>query len=510
MGLRLLFTQLNFFILRKTKFIPTRIKNTLCMAIVLEMSIMNILGQSVQPSAQKNMKKDVLSVLKTDSLIVLRKQQKKLDSLSQLASNTIGKSQERLNNHKEKIRNKQEAASDKVDNFIEKVHDKLPVNPTLGQSSLVSDKLEEINRSTEKLYTITPKTDVLKEKAGDLNLSGVEKLEELRLLKDAKLSKSSKSLENFEYLSKVKEDISKLKDGHLDKTGIEQALKQKMQSLEGVADLEVKKSAVAPRLEEYNHLSDPLDEFGGMEKLKDSDAIGKETVNHIKVLAKDYLAQHAEELNAAQDKLTKLKKKFGGLESINNIPNKKQNPLKGKTFGERLILGGNFQIYKGKPFGLDISPQLAYKLTPKFRLGIGGVYRTSFGNDDISLSPTSQSGGPAQSHGNGPARPHGRERSAYGFSAYLAHDVYKSFYAHGEFEKLHNRQQEAPDEKTKPQGNWHERAYLGIGKTYHISQKVKGNIMILYNVLNDKTNPYRKPWNVRFGFQIVKRKGIEE
>ena len=498
--------------MRKMKFIPTGIKKALCMVIVLFMSIESIFGQSEQPSAQKVQRKEVLSALKIDSLAVLRRQQRKVDSLSQLASNTVGKSEEMLDSFEEQIIDKQEAARSKVDSLFEKVHDKLPINPTLHQGSIVSGKLEDINRNTEKLYTAGPKVEELKENVGELNLGGVEKLEQLQVVKEAQLSTGLAPRENFGALSKTKkytEGVVALKEGNLDKIGVERAVEQKVQSLAGVSALAAKKSTISPRLEGYKNGSDPLDEFGGMGKLKDDDALQQQATNHIKVMAADYLAQHSDKLKAAQDKLTKFKKKFDGLASINDIPTRTGrggNPLKGKTFGERLIIGGNFQLYKGKPFGLDISPQLAYKLTPKFRMGVGGVFRTSFGNDDIDPTtpnqPTSQTGKPVRSHG--------RERSAYGFSGYLAHDVYKRFYAHGEFEKLHTRPEPAPDEASKRPGNWHESAYLGIGKTYHISNRVKGNIMLLYDVLNDKTNPYRRPWNIRFGFQLVKDKRDKE
>jgi len=518
------------------------------------MSIASAFGQSAQLSSQKVQRKEVLSALKIDSISVLRRQQRKVDSLSQLASNTVGKSQEMLNSFEERIMDKQEAARSKVDSLFGKVHDKLPINPTLNQSSIVSDKLEGINRNTEKLYAAGPKVEELKENVGELNLGGVEKLEQPQAVKEAQLSTGLAPRESFGALSKAKkytEGVVALKEGNLDKIGVEEVLEQKVQSLAGVSALEAKKATVAPQLEGYKNMPDPFSpseslvaparqHAGGdsealknwnqripsVEKLKDGDALkparlrhsgGKETANHIKVLAADYFTQQvglseqawADKLKAAQDKLSKWKKKFGGLASINDIPartGRGGNPLKGKTFGERLIIGGNFQIYKGKPFGLDISPQLAYKLTPKFRMGVGGVFRTSFGNNDIDLTtpnqPTGQTGKPVRSHG--------RERSAYGFSGYLAHDVYKRFYAHGEFEKLHTRPQQAPDEKTKQPGNLHESAYLGIGKTYHISNMVKGNIMLLYDVLNDKTNPYRRPWNIRFGFQLVKDKRDKE
>ena len=159
--------------------------------------------------------------------------------------------------------------------------------------------------------------------------------------------------------------------------------------------------------------------------------------------------------------------------------------MKDKTLGERLVFGGNFQLHPGEEVSLDISPTLAYRWTKMFRLGLGGTYRTTFDEKEkFFLSD---------------------ENEVFGFRGFAEHDVYKGFFAHIEYERLkgsHGIVQNG----TVGDGNsdpWQNGALAGVGKRYKIRNKIKGNVMLLYNFLYDKQSLYNKPWNLRFGFELI-------
>lgn len=168
--------------------------------------------------------------------------------------------------------------------------------------------------------------------------------------------------------------------------------------------------------------------------------------------------------------------------------------MKGKTLGERLVFGGNFQLHPGDEVSLDISPALAYRWTKMFRVGLGGTYRTTFDEEEkFFLSD---------------------ENEVFGFRAFAEHEVYKGFFAHTEYERLkasHGLIQNGAvgDGDSNP---WENGFFIGVGKRYKIRNKIKGNMMLLYNFLHERvegTNQngreglYRGPWNLRFGFELV-------
>ena len=59
--------------------------------------------------------------------------------------------------------------------------------------------------------------------------------------------------------------------------------------------------------------------------------------------------------------------------------------MKDKSFKERLIVGGNFQVHKGDPLGVDLSPSLGYHFNKRFSSGVGGTYRTTIDEDEKYL-----------------------------------------------------------------------------------------------------------------------------
>ena len=248
-------------------------------------------------------------------------------------------------------------------------------------------------------------------------------------------------------------------------------LEQKARDLEAVKAFENKKAAFSPYQEQMSQL--------GKEGYAKEQAVQK-----AKTMAKDHFAGQQEKLLAAQSKLTKLKQKMGKLGSLNGGKLKKENEMKGKTLGERLVLGGNFQVHPGDLVSLDISPVVGYRWTKMLRIGLGGTYRTTFDEKEKFLLSN--------------------EKAVFGYRGYAEHDVYKGFYAHGEYERLRGTPQSAKNTLPDQRGDaWRNGALLGLGKTYQIRNRIKGNVMVLYNFLYDEHSHYNRPWNLRFGFELM-------
>ncbi len=337
--------------------------------------------------------------------------------------------------------------------------------------------VRERSPKTEELSTIiSSPSGVLGENATVVN--GIPNLHELVNESDigSSINKVKTEAGNYEndFSERSKGSVQQVKEAPL-------YLENKIKNLEEVEGLERMKT------DKNENFQMDVGESEGLDpnKLDDSDYLKEQVATQFTKHATEYFAKHNDQLKAAQGKLAKLKNKYGSLISMKNPPKKKENPLKGKTLGERLTVGGNFQLYKTQPFGVDVSPQLAYQLTKKFSMGVGGTYRTGFNKEKDFLFT--------------------KEKEAYGFRAYSEHDVYKSFYAHVEFERMYEKNF-VEVTSDLPTTKWNSNALLGIGKTYHFTKGIKGNVMVLYNFLNDKTNPYRRPWNIRFGFELKNKK----
>ena len=250
-----------------------------------------------------------------------------------------------------------------------------------------------------------------------------------------------------------------------------EVLEQKARDLEEVKAFENKKAAFSPYQEQMSQLGEE-----GYAKEK--------AVQKAKTMAKDHFAGQQEKLLAAQSKLTKLKQKMGKFGALNGDKLKKENEMKGKPLGERLVLGGNFQLHPGDLVSLDISPVVGYRWTKMFRIGLGGTYRTTFDEKEKFLLSD--------------------EKEVFGYRGFVEHDIYKGFYAHGEYERLNGADLSKKNIQQDRRANtWRDGALLGLGKSYKIKNKIKGNVMVLYNFLYDEQSLYNKPWNLRFGFELM-------
>nr|MCE2734857.1 hypothetical protein [Flammeovirgaceae bacterium] len=79
-------------------------------------------------------------------------------------------------------------------------------------------------------------------------------------------------------------------------------------------------------------------------------------------------------LQEAMEKMAKYKKKYSSLASIKDAK-KFYNPLKEKTFRERIFPGIAFQFQKSNDYMLDVNPSLGYRILENVSAGLGLNYR---------------------------------------------------------------------------------------------------------------------------------------
>jgi hypothetical protein len=196
--------------------------------------------------------------------------------------------------------------------------------------------------------------------------------------------------------------------------------------------------------------------------------------------AVDHFAEHQEELLAAQKKVSKLLSKYRSFSNSNDLSDAvKHTSMKGKTFFEHLAIGGNFNIVSTKPFSIDFSPQIGYKFTTRFHVGLGMNYRFTCG-DSIK-------------HGNYVSP------KSISYKSFANYDVIKSFFAYAEFDRgvIH---QGSNDSGKKA---WKNNYFIGAGRRILVHSKLYFTITALYNLNDEDKNPiHPRRFQMRFGFQL--------
>ena len=141
------------------------------------------------------------------------------------------------------------------------------------------------------------------------------------------------------------------------------------------------------------------------------------------------------------------------------------------SFKDRLYFGGNLGLSFGTFTQVNISPIVGYRVTNDFSAGVGVKY------DYLGFT-----GSPSYS------------LSTYGGSAFARYSIIENLFAYTEFEMLNIEFYGLPEREWVPIG------LIGAGYNFRPIQ-----IMLLYDLIGDKRNPYLSPLGnqsqlyVRFG-----------
>lgn len=190
-------------------------------------------------------------------------------------------------------------------------------------------------------------------------------------------------------------------------------------------------------------------------------------------------------ITQAQQQVGRLLSKYREFANSSDLSTATKNTsMKGKSFREHLVIGGNFNVISSQPLSIDLSPQLGYKFTTKFFVGLGMNYRCTFGDSIrhahfVSTSNTSVSG-------------------------WTSYDVFRSFYAVAEWE----RSGITVSANDKANRQWTNNYFVGMGKRLLVHPKVYLTVSARYNLNNDNQNKvYTNRFQIRVGFQLSELAG---
>ncbi|MCF6405434.1 hypothetical protein L3C95_21190 [Chitinophaga filiformis] len=202
-------------------------------------------------------------------------------------------------------------------------------------------------------------------------------------------------------------------------------------------------------------------------------------------LGNDPTARQAvsQQMDQARSQLNELKNKFPDLDNAGDMPDFKPNPMKTKSFLQRLEFGGNIQFQKSNryfPTTSDIAGQVGYKFHKNGTAGIGASYKLGMGTgwNDIYIS-----------------------HQGMGLRSFVDWKLKGTFFVNGGFEQNYVSTITHADQ-LKDWSGWQGSALLGISKKYKVSAKLKGNIMVLYDFLAKRNVPSTSPVKLRLGYNF--------
>lgn len=191
----------------------------------------------------------------------------------------------------------------------------------------------------------------------------------------------------------------------------------------------------------------------------------------------------AQQMEAARSQFEELKKNFPDLDNAGDMPDFKPKEMKTKSFLQRLEFGTNVQFQRSSQFFPttgDIGGQAAYKFDKNGSVGLGAAYKLGLGTgfDNIRIS-----------------------HQGVGLRSFADYKLKGTFFVNGGFEFNYN----TPFENMRQLSNvtmWSRSALLGISKKYKINNKLKGNIILLYDFLANQQIPRTDPIKFRLGYSF--------
>jgi hypothetical protein len=219
-------------------------------------------------------------------------------------------------------------------------------------------------------------------------------------------------------------------------------------------------------------------------------AVAKElALNKAKEEAVNHFAGKEKELKAVMEQLSGLKEKAKDTEGVIDLFKKKQeNPMKSKSFRERLDLGISLQLLsRGDVLMMDFNPYAGYRISGRFTAGIGWVQRLPISTRNYSFVEV---------------------EDVYGPRTYLQFKIKGNAFLKAEVEFLNEFVRLPGQGPSKEKGRqWITDYLVGYKQSFKFSKKLGGHVQILYNLFDPfYQSPYIERINIRFGFEFPQRR----
>ena len=161
-----------------------------------------------------------------------------------------------------------------------------------------------------------------------------------------------------------------------------------------------------------------------------------------------------------------------------STPSAQKPPSKNKFSTDRIFIGGDIGLQFGTNTFIQIAPLIGYHLTDEFSAGISTKYiyysiKDTYYNKSYSTN-------------------------IYGGGIFTRYNILDDVFLHAEYEGL---SMEVPYTPYQNRRRIVSGLFIGGGYRQWFGQNSSLNLMLLYNVIEDKYSPYQNPI-IRIGFDI--------
>lgn len=359
----------------------------------------------------------------------------------------------------------------KVDALKSKVEEKIQ---SLDLPDELKGKTDELTAMVDKLDVSLPDAEFPALDLGEFNFGDIKNPlsgTTLPELKDLNLSTD---------LSELTDQVKPIQEK------ISNAVPENINDLPSAIEDEASKMVQLDDVQKQMGEVDDLKEMAG--QLNDAEAVKEKLQEEIQQQAVDHFAGKEQQLEQAMETLAKYKKKYASVQSLEDLPKKRPNPMHDKPLVERLVPGIAIQIHRKDIWLVDFNPYLGYRFNERLTAGLGWNQRLGYNFEENEFQPELRIFGP---------RVYGEFMVAKGFSGRLELEYMKttvpSQFSSGK-----------TDEKGR---EWVFGTMVGLKKEYSFVKSIRGTVMLLYNIYDpDHRSPYGDKLNVRFGFEFPMKK----
>ncbi|MEM9338617.1 MAG: hypothetical protein AAGA66_07815 [Bacteroidota bacterium] len=259
-----------------------------------------------------------------------------------------------------------------------------------------------------------------------------------------------------------------------DSTAFAQATQQAEKKAEEAFLKETALNESAQPIDPKQQMKEALAGYNGYspDKLQSRQEVYQQVTEAIEKLGEDPQTLLADRWKAAQKQLSKDKKKYTDLPSLEAKDHLPKNRLNGQPMRERITWGGLFQWVPANEPRLQVSPEVSYQLYPRWLVGVGLNYQLHLKREKEVPSVVGDDTG-------------------LGWRAFSQYRLYKGFSLHGEYSGFVKTESRQPDH-----------ALLGLARRFSVAGRVSGQVQLLYNFLYDPFMPSSRRWTYRLGFQL--------
>ncbi|MFM8913953.1 MAG: hypothetical protein ACKOE6_13725 [Flammeovirgaceae bacterium] len=263
-------------------------------------------------------------------------------------------------------------------------------------------------------------------------------------------------------------EMQKIREGRIDSAQV-QKLAEQHADLKELKKIREQEAAIS----KYKQMS---------ERYRDPEAMKKELEQKSKAIANEKLEENKVKVQSAVGDLKNAKTKYGSFENMDQLPKKRYNPWREKTFAERLVPAVGLQVQTKRNLWLDVAPHVGYRINQRWLAGIGWNERVSMNFDRGNYYIASERVYGPRAHG----------QFQWGKVTFRA-DV--------ECLNTYLKDPAKPTDLTNRGWVWS--CFVGIKQNFKITKKLNGYAQVAYNIYNPSNqSPYNDRLALRFGFEL--------